>query len=111
MPEHHLKASEVDHSEVVFDVVLPPVHEATEVVHPSEEPLDFPSFPVAAQGAAILCFGTFAAVRRNHLDPVVLSQLPIEPVRVVGLVADQPCRELVEEASRERVFDEMALCR
>jgi len=80
MSEHDCEACEVDHAEVVFDVVLPSVHEAAEVVHPCEESLDFPSFPVATQSAAILCFGAFAAVRRNHLDSVVLCQLPVEPI-------------------------------
>jgi hypothetical protein len=38
----------MDHSEEVVDVVLPPVHEPPEVVHPCEEALDFPSLLVAA---------------------------------------------------------------
>ena len=101
----------MDHAEVVFDVVLPSVHESAEVVHPCEEPLDFPSSSVAAQRASALCFGAFAAVRRNHFDSVVCGQLSIQTVRVVGLVSDQPGREFVEEAGGEGIFDEMALCR
>ena len=88
MPEHHLQPCKVNHSEVVFDVVFPPVHDATEVVHPCEEPLDFPSFSVMAQGATILSFGALATVRRGHFDAVVFCQLSVEPVGVVHLVAD-----------------------
>jgi hypothetical protein len=111
MPEHHLQACEVDHSEVVFDVVFPSGNEAAEVVDPCEEPLDFPPFSVEAQGTAILRFGAFATVRRDHFDAVVFGQLSVKPVRVVGLVADQPGGEFIEEAGGEGVFDEMALCR
>jgi len=111
MPEHHFHACQVDHSEVVFDVVFPPVHEAAEVVHPCKEALDFPSFSVAAQGTAILCFGAFATVRRDHFDAVVFGQLLVEPVGIVRLVADQPGGKFVEETGGNGVFDEMALCR
>lgn len=88
MSEHHLEAREVDHSEVVFDVVFPSIHESSEVVHPGEEAFDLPSFPVKAQGAAILCLGAFAPVRRDHFDSVVCGQFSVQPVRVVGFVAD-----------------------
>lgn len=111
MSEHHLQACEVDHAEVVFDVVFPSVHETAEVVHPCEESFDFPSFSVAAEWASVLCFGAFAAVRRNHFDSVLCGQLSVQSVRVVGLVSDQPGRKFVEEAGGDGIFDEMALCR
>ena len=101
----------MDHSEVVFDVVLPSIHEPAEVVHPCEQALDLPSFPVASQRAAILCFAAFAAVRRNHLDSIVLCQLSVEPVGVIGLVADQSGGKFVEEAGGKGVFYELAFCR
>ena len=101
----------MDHSEVVFDVVFPAVHESAEVVHPGKESFDLPSFSVAAQGAAVLCFGASATVRSNHFDAVILGQLSVKPVGVVRLVADQPGGEFVEEAGGKDVFDEVALCR
>jgi len=101
----------VDHSEVVFDVVFPAVHESAEVVHPGKESFDLPSFSVAAQGAAVLCFGASATVRSNHFDAVILGQLSVKPVGVVRLVADQPGGEFVEEAGGKDVFDKVALCR
>ena len=101
----------MDHSEVVFDVVFPAVHESAEVVHPGKESFDLPSFSVAAQGAAVLCFGASATVRSNHFDAVILGQLSVKPVGVVRLVADQPGGEFVEEAGGKDVFDKVALCR
>gem|GEM_PF-1038844 len=101
----------MSHSEVIFDVVLPSVYEPSEVVHPCEEPFDLPSLPVAAQGAAILCFGAVATVRCNHFDSIVFGQFSVQSVRVIGLVADQPGGKFVEEAGGKGIFDEMALCR
>ena len=75
------------------------------------KPLDLPSLPVAAQRAAILCFGAFATVRRDHFDSVVFRQLSVQPVRVIGFVADQSGGKFVEEAGGKGIFDEVALCR
>ncbi len=91
----------MDHVEVVFDVVLPSVHEAAEVVHPCEEAFDLPSSSVAAKGAAILCFGAIAAVQRDHFDSIFVSRFSVQSVRIEGLVADQPGREFVEAAGSD----------
>ena len=48
MSEHHLEAGKMHEAEEVFDVVFPSGDEAAEVVHPGEEPLDFPSAAVSA---------------------------------------------------------------
>lgn len=99
----------MDHAEVVLDVVFPAGDKSAEVVHPCKEAFHFPSFLVASQRASILCFRAIAAVRRDHLNAIVFSQLPVQPVRVVSLVADQSSGELVEEAAGEGIFDKLAL--
>lgn len=67
-------------------------------LHPCKERLHLPSLLVAAQGAAILRLEAFATIRRNHCDAVVFGNVPVESIRVVGLVVDQPGGEFVEEA-------------
>jgi len=101
----------VDEAEEVFDVILPSGDEAPEVVHPGEEALDLPAFPIAAQLAAVLGLRSAMAVGRDQLDAVLLVQALVQLVRVVGLVADQPRRELVQEAGGEDFFDQPALRR
>ena len=39
MSEQHVKAGKVDKAEKILDVVLPSGDEASETVHPCEEPL------------------------------------------------------------------------
>ena len=59
-------------AEEVFDVILPPIHEATEVMHPCKEPFHFPSSAIAAQAATVLRIVlSAAAVGSDHLDAVL----------------------------------------
>ena len=111
MPEEDVETGEVDEAEEVFDVILPSVDEAAEVVHPGEEALDLPAFPIAAQLASVLGLGSAAAVGRDQLDAILVAEPLVQLVGVVGLVADQPCRELVEEAGGEDFFNQPALRR
>src|SRR5450755_4858111 len=99
MPEQHLQAGEVDEAEKVLDVVFPSGDESAEVVHPGEKPLHLPSSLVASQGASVLRLAAPAAIRRDQFDAVVLFELLVEPVGVIGFVADEPGGEFVEEAS------------
>jgi hypothetical protein len=64
----------VDETEEVFDVMLPSGNEATKVMHPREEPLDFPALSVAAQLAPVLTPASIAPVGRDHLDVVFLAE-------------------------------------
>src|SRR5215469_9710941 len=52
-----------------------------------------------------------SAMRGDHLNGVALGQIVIQAVAVIGSVADQSCRERVEEAVPEDAFDELALVR
>ena len=111
MSEQHVKTGKVDEAEEVLDVIFPACDEATEVVHPREEPLDLPALSVAAQLAPILTPASIAPVGRDHFDVVFLTERAVERVRVVGLVADKPSGELVEEASGQNVLHKLALGR
>jgi hypothetical protein len=93
-------------------MVLPTSDEATEGMHPGEETFDFPSSSISTQWAAVLGFAfSLAPVGCDHLDGVFVGELLVERVRVVGLVADESCRELFEEASGQNVFHKLALGR
>jgi hypothetical protein len=80
MPEQQVKAGEVDEAEEVFDVILPSGDEATEAVHPREEPLHFPASAIAAQLAAILTSAPVAPIGRDHLDVVFFAERAVERV-------------------------------
>ena len=47
---------------------------------------------------------------RNQLDAVALKQVAIQLNTVVGFVADQPCRQLVEEALAQDLFYQLLSC-
>jgi hypothetical protein len=104
-------ASELDESEEVFDVELPPRDEPAEVVHPGEEPFDLPSLLVAAKFAPILRFASVAAVRGDHLDAIFVLESLVELVGVICLVADQSSGQLVEKASGKNFLNKLALGR
>ena len=79
-------------------MVLPTDHQATEPVQPSEQSLDVPSLAIATQRTAILCgLASATAVRRDQFDVVFPLEPLVQPVTVVGPVANQFCRELVEK--------------
>jgi len=92
MLEEHLQAGEVDEAEEVLDVVFPAGNEAAEVVHPGEEPLHLPSSLVASQWASVLRLAAPPAIGRDQLDAVFLFEFFVEPIGVVGFVADEPGR-------------------
>jgi hypothetical protein len=90
-------------------VIFPSGDESAEAVHPGEEPLHLPAFSVSAQPTPVLAPVPVAPVGRDHLDAVFLLEPAVERIRVVGLVADEPCGEFVEEASGQNVFNKVAL--
>lgn len=102
----------MDEAEEVFDVVFPSGNEAAEIVHPGKQPFHFPAFAIAAQLSSVLCFASAATpVRRDQLDAVFALKLRVERVRIVGLVADEPGREFVEETSGKNLFHKPTLGR
>jgi len=108
MSEQHVNTGELDEAEKVFDVVLPASDEATEVVHPGEQPFYLPTMAVTAQFAAVLRLASVAPIRRNHFNVVLFGEFLVELVRVVGFVADEPRREFVEEAPSKNLLHKVA---
>ena len=102
----------MDEAEEVFDVVFPSRNQSAVVLHPGEKPFHFPSSSIAAQRASILSLALAVdSVGRDHLNAIFLGQGLIQSIRVVGLVADQPFRQFVEEASGQNSFHKPALGR
>ena len=95
-------------AEEVLDVVFPAHHQAPEVVKPGEEPLYPPAAAIPPERSAVLTSASPPPVGCNHFDPVVLGELAVERVRIVGFVADEPGRRLLEEASSQHAFHQLA---
>jgi len=107
-----LHATETHHTEEVLDVVLPADDQPTKVMQPGKESFHSPTSAVAPQRATVLRgFPALSAMGCDHLDAVALGQIAVQAVAVVSFVADQPCREGVEEAVPENAFDELTLMR
>ena len=99
----------MDEAEKVLDVVFPSGDESAEVVHPREEPLHLPSSFVASQWTSVLRLAAPTAIRRNQFDAVRFLEFFIEPIRVVGFVADESGGQLVKETSGKNLFHKLAL--
>ena len=98
-------------AEEVFDVVFPASNQAAEVVHPGKESFYLPAPAVTAQLTSILRLASAPAVGSDQFDAVLGGELFVEPVRVVGFVADEPGREFIQEASGQNFFHKPALGR
>jgi hypothetical protein len=99
MPEKDPGAGGMHHGDEVADVTLPTGDEPMEVMKPSEEAFDVPAATGASEVPAILCdLATSATLRGAHLDAIGGHQGFVQRVAVVVAVADQPRREVCEEA-------------
>jgi hypothetical protein len=93
-------------------VVLRADQQPTEVMKPSEKSFCSPTSAVAAQRTTVLRrHRAITAMRRDHLDAIALRQISIQAVTVICFVADQSCREGVEETFSEHPFDKLAFVR
>lgn len=101
----------MDEAEEVLDALFPAGNKSAVVVRPGEEPFHLPAFFVAPQLASILCLLSAPPIRGDQFDAVFFREPFVEPVRVVGLVANESCGQLVEEASGQNLFDKLALVR
>jgi len=88
MPEQDFGAGELEEGAKVLDVVFPASDEASGVVEPGEEAFDLPTPAIAAEGAAILAGPVPGAIRRDHLNAVLIAQLRVQDVAVVAAIAD-----------------------
>ena len=99
-------ATQMYEGEEVFDVIFVAGHQAAEVVQPSEQSLDFPSMSVPAQRSTVLSrlSDAIVLVRRDHGNTMRLK-LCIQPVAVVGAVADQSLGSGCNKALLKGSFD------
>lgn len=81
-------------------------------MEPSEKALDLPTSAVSPNGSTILGFrpDSVPFVRRDHLDPKS-GQVPVQGVAVIGLVADDPLRELRKKAPIKGFPDQLHFMR
>src|SRR5215212_1154800 len=107
MPEQDNDAPELHEAEVIIHPPLVAHHQPPEVREPGEQPLDLPAPLVAPELATVLGFPLLPVptVRRYHLYAPFFES-PIQRVRIVGPVSDQPLGFLSGAARRERRFYE-----
>lgn len=81
-------------------------HQTTEVLQPSEEPLDLPPSSIATQRPAVLghWLAAVVAVRRNELY-ALRSELSIEAIAVISSVPDELVRRVVGKSLIESALD------
>src|SRR5713226_5723986 len=113
MPQEDYSASKLNHPEEILWVVLPANDDATIIMEPSKQALDFPATTVAAQDAAVLGDGSTAvpAVRRDQFHTEMLVHPLIQRIAVVRFIADQSLRCFTEESPLQRGFDERGFIR
>src|SRR6266852_2613979 len=101
MPQEDYSASKLNHPEEIIWVVLPANDDATIIMEPSKQTLDFPPTTVAAQRAAVLGDRSTAvpAVRRDQFHTELFAYPLIQRIAVVGFIADQSLRRLAEESA------------
>jgi len=90
----------------ILDMIFVAGHQSTEVVQPREQSLDFPAMSVSAQLATILSSDSdaIALMRGDHVD-TLRPKLGIQPITVVGAVADQSLGSDCDKALLKRSFD------
>ena len=88
--QNNTHATELHEAEKVFDMIFVSSHQSAEVVQLGEQSLDLPSMSIPAQRTTILSRSSDAIIlmRRDHVDALRLK-LRIQPVAVVGAIADQ----------------------
>src|SRR2546422_7275899 len=99
MPQEDHRACELNHPEEILWVVFPANDDATIIMKPSKQTLDFPATTIASQRAAVLCdwFAPVPAVRRDQFHTEMLAYPLIQWIAVVRFVADQALRCFTEE--------------
>lgn len=93
-------------------MTFPTHHQASEVLQPGEEPLDFPASLVTPEFLPILAVRSCAisTVRCDQLDSV-RGQLIVQSITVISLIANQSFRLLGHEAVLDRNRNEFLLMR
>src|SRR4051794_5518673 len=78
----------MDEAPVVFRLQLPACDDPPKGLKPSQEPLPLPPSPIATQGPPLLpAVLAIVTMRRHHLDALA-SQIGLQTVGVIGVVAE-----------------------
>lgn len=87
-------------------MIIEPNQNTTKILQPGKQAFNFPTSFVAAQNSAVLRFLTLAIgfMRLNQLD-VEFSQLFVERVGVIRLIADYSFWSLINETLANSRFD------
>src|ERR1700684_4528294 len=107
MLEQNDRGCKVQESLEIVGVELVASDQAAEIEEPREETLDPPASAVAAKLATVLGRRLpIGFMRCDELEPALLHQAFVEPVAVVGLVADEAFRLLVDEHLIKSLLDQ-----
>ena len=90
-------------AQIIFQKTVMPNQDPPKVLQPSEQPLDFPALPIAAQRSAILGlrFLPVRLMRGNQLNTPGLQSF-IQRITIIRLVANQSFRSLFRKTSFQR---------
>ena len=93
MPQEDHSASKLNHPEEILWVVFPANDNATIIMEPSKQTLDFPAAAIATQRAAVLGDGIapVPAVRRDQLHTEMLAYALVQRIAVVRLSPISRC--------------------
>ena len=102
MPQEDHRACELNHPEEILWVVFPANDDATIIMKPSKQTLDFPATTIASQRAAVLCdwFAPVPAVRRDQFHTEMLAYPLIQWIAVVRFVGDAVSWSMLGQQSR-----------
>jgi hypothetical protein len=105
--------SKLHHPEEILWVIFPANDDATKIMKPREQALDFPAPPVTTQYAAVLRggFASSGFVWSNQLHTEALADLRVQGVAVVSAVTDHALGSFGNEALFERGSDELCFMR
>ena len=108
MPQEDHCACKLSHPEEILWVIFPANDDATIIMKPCKQTLDFPATAIAPQCAAVLCdwFAPVPTVRRDQFHAEMFAYPLIQRIAVVRFVTNQSFRRFVEESALERGFDE-----
>jgi hypothetical protein len=93
-------------AEIIFIMEVKAGRNPAELLQPRKQPLNFPSALIAPEWSAVLRPSLLPVrlVRGNHFN-ALLSKFSIKRVRVVSLIADQPCGTLGNKTLKESFSD------
>lgn len=79
---------------------------SSEILNPGKKAFDFPTFSVSAQFSAILraWLDAVASMWSNHFNAIVCFHFFIQGIAVIGPVANELFRNLVNEAGFKSLF-------